>query len=181
MAKVRDVITIILQDVLLLCPVSGYPVTSVEWRLDNRLITGPRPQTLSNGSLMVETVEKSDSKLYSCTVFNSQGDSATGHVNLRAIEPPKISPFTFDGDLKEGDRSQVSCTISSGDMPIDIEWHKDGRYFSAGQDVQVQNNVFSSNILFFSLAAAHSGSYTCMATNAAAAANFTAQLIVRGQ
>ena len=46
---------------------------------------------------------------------------------------------------------------------------------------QVQNNVFSSNILFFSLAAEHSGTYTCVATNAAAAANFTAQLIVRGE
>ena len=41
--------------------------------------------------------------------------------------------------------------------------------------------MFSSNILFFSLAAEHSGTYTCVATNAAAAANFTAQLIVRGE
>ena len=172
---------VVRRDALLVCPVSGYPVTSTQWSLDNRLITGPRPQTLSNGSLMLETVEKSDSQLYSCTVFNKQGDSATGHVALRAIEPPKISPFTFDGDLAEGDRSQVSCTISSGDMPIDIEWHKDGKYFEAGPDVQVQNNVFSSNILFFSLKAAHSGSYTCVATNAADAANFTAQLIVRGK
>ena len=172
---------VVRRDALLVCPVSGYPVTSTQWSLDNRLITGPRPQTLSNGSLMLETVEKSDSQLYTCTVFNKQGDSATGHVALRAIEPPKISPFTFDGDLAEGDRSQVSCTISSGDMPIDIEWHKDGKYFQAGQDVQVQNNVFSSNILFFSLKAAHSGSYTCVATNAADAANFTAQLIVRGK
>ena len=46
---------------------------------------------------------------------------------------------------------------------------------------QVQNNVFSSNILFFSLSAEHSGTYTCIATNAASAANFTAQLIVRGK
>merc|ERR1719297_289519 len=112
---------------------------------------------------MLETVEKADSKLYSCTVFNKQGDSATGHVLLAAIEPPKISPFTFDGDLAEGDRSQVSCTISSGDMPIDIQWRKDGRVFAPGPDVQVQNNVFSSNILFFSLAAEHSGTYTCVA------------------
>ena len=171
---------VVRKDALLVCPVSGYPVTNTQWSLDNRLITGPRPQTLSNGSLMLESVEKADSALYTCTVFNKQGDSATGHVALRAIEPPKISPFTFDGDLKEGDRSQVSCTISSGDMPIQIEWHKDGRYFEAGADVQVQNNVFSSNILFFSLKAAHSGSYTCLATNAADAANFTAQLIVRG-
>ena len=77
--------------------------------------------------------------------------------------------------------TKVSCTISSGDMPIDIQWRKDGRLFTAGPGVQVQNNVFSSNILFFSLAAEHSGSYTCVAINAAAAANFTAQLIVRGK
>ena len=50
---------------------------------------------------------KDDGKKYSCTASNSQGEKATGHILLRAIEPPKISPFTFDGDLKEGDRSQV--------------------------------------------------------------------------
>ena len=176
---------------------------------------------------------KEDGKKYSCTASNSQGEKATGHILLRAIEPPKISPFTFDGDLKEGDRSQVgcrqkhksgemhfsghqvSCTISSGDMPIEIEWKKDGETFDPPTDIQVnplpsaaasivlptdsivlpalrpsgshypgchqvQNNVFSSNILFFSLRASHSGSYTCIATNKAAAVNFTAQLIVRG-
>ena len=152
----------------------------VDWWADNKLITGPRPAPLSNGSLLIRDVEKADSKKYRCVAANARGDTATGHVVMTAIEPPKISPFTFDGDLKEGDRSQVSCTISSGDMPIDIQWRKDGRLLTAGPGVQVQNNVFSSNILFFSLAAEHSGSYTCVATNAAAAANFTAQLIVRG-
>ena len=94
-------------------------------------------------------MEKEDSGVFRCSASNARGDTATGHVLMTAIEPPKISPFTFDGDLKEGDRSQVSCTISSGDMPIDIQWRKDGRLFNPGPDVQVQNNVFSSNILFF--------------------------------
>ena len=112
----------------------------------------------------------------------------------------------------------MSCTISSGDMPIEIQWKKDGETFDPPTDIQVnplplrlpasivlrtdsivlralrplgialsvgchqvQNNVFSSNILFFSLRASHSGSYTCIATNKAAAVNFTAQLIVRGE
>ena len=100
------------------------------------------------------------------------------HLNIS--EPPKISPFAFDGDLKEDDRSQVSCTISSGDMPIDIKWEKDSQPFDPPSDIQVQNNVFSSNILFFRLKASHSGSYTCIASNMAAAANFTAQLVVKG-
>ena len=142
------------RDVLLLCPVSGYPVEKVEWWTDNKIIRGPRPTPLTNGTLLIKVdikqfqrssfshkcyqeVEKADSGKYSCIVSNSQGDTATGHVLMDAIEPPKISPFTFDGDLKEGDRSQVSCTISSGDMPIDIQWRKDGRVFSPGADVQV--------------------------------------------
>ena len=54
-----------------------------------------------------QDVTKEDGVKYSCTASNSQGEKATGQILLRAIEPPKISPFTFDGDLKEGDRSQV--------------------------------------------------------------------------
>jgi len=167
------------KDILLICPVSGYPIERVEWKMNTKVLKGPRPAPLSNGTLLIRAVEKEDSKKYSCTAFNTQGDQATAHILLKAIEPPKISPFTFDGDLKEGDRSQVSCTISSGDMPIDIKWEKDGRVFEPATDVQVQNNVFSSNILFFSLKAVHSGTYTCIAINAADATNFTAQLIVR--
>ena len=140
-------------DALLLCPVSGYPVEKVEWSRDNRIIRGPRPAPLSNGTLLIKVekvqinsishkyfqeVGKSDSGKYSCVVSNSKGDTATGHILLAAIEPPKISPFTFDGDLKEGDRSQVSCTISSGDMPCDIQWRKDGRVFSPSADIQVR-------------------------------------------
>ena len=45
------------------------------------------------------------------------------------VEPPCSPPI--------GRRSQVSCTISSGDMPIDIQWRKDGRVFAPGPDVQV--------------------------------------------
>ena len=32
---------------------------------------------------------------------------------------------------------QVSCTISSGDMPIEIEWKKDGETFDPPTDIQV--------------------------------------------
>ncbi len=31
-------------------------------------------------------------------------------------EAPKISPFAFDGDLKEGDRSQVGAKSPLGDV-----------------------------------------------------------------
>ena len=141
---------------------------------------------------------------------------------------------------------KVSCTISSGDMPIEIEWKKDGETFDPPTDIQVNPLPHSGpasivlptdSIVLRALrplgialssatrcritcsAATSSsshcepltavlnlkiylskyvkcicpnyqmyfskfeniGSYTCRATNKAAAVNFTAQLIVRGE
>ena len=72
--------------------------------------------------------------------------------------PPHLAGY------KEGDRSEVSCT-----MPLDIQWRNDWRLLTAGPWVQVQNNVFRRNILFFSLTAEHSGIYSYVVTNAASA------------
>lgn len=37
-----------------------------------------------------------------------------------------MSPIFFPADLQEGSRTQVSCSITSGDMPIHFSWLKDG-------------------------------------------------------
>ena len=46
------------RDVLLLCPVSGYPVEKVEWWTDNKIIRGPRPTPLTNGTLLIKVDKK---------------------------------------------------------------------------------------------------------------------------
>lgn len=95
-------------------------------------------------------------------------------------EPPEIAPFHFPSNLQEGMRAQVSCSIISGDFPITITWRKDGGPLPQEADVQEQQHQFVSNLMFSDLAARHSGHYTCIASNAAAVANYTAKLIVRG-
>lgn len=95
-------------------------------------------------------------------------------------EPPQIAPFQFPNNLQEGMRAQVSCSIISGDFPITITWRKDGGPLPQEADVQEQQHQFVSNLLFSDLAARHSGHYTCIASNAAAVANYTAKLTVRG-
>lgn len=96
-------------------------------------------------------------------------------------EPPEISPFTFPENLREGNRAHVTCSVISGDLPIDIIWHKDGSALPPDQDVQEQQNQFLSSLLFSNLAARHAGHYTCIARNAAAEANFTAKLVIKGE
>lgn len=40
--------------------------------------------------------------------------------------PPVMSPFNFPSNLQEGSRAQVTCTVTSGDLPIYFSWLKDG-------------------------------------------------------
>jgi len=40
-------------------------------------------------------------------------------------EPPRIDAFSFPR-RKLYDRVSVSCVVSSGDLPINIHWTKDG-------------------------------------------------------
>ncbi|XP_040566562.1 cell adhesion molecule Dscam1 isoform X3 [Lepeophtheirus salmonis] len=166
-------------DVLLLCPVSGYPIERIVWSKEGRELRGPRPTPLSNGTLLIQKVEASDATTYICVVQNRVGQRAQGKIHLLAIKAPKIAPFHFAPDLKEDDRAQVVCSITSGDLPIQISWEKDGKVLEPDSNIQIQNNVFGSSLLFFRLKAQHSGFYKCIASNAAETTNFTSQLVVK--
>lgn len=42
------------------------------------------------------------------------------------VGPPVMSPFSFPANSQEGSRAQVTCSVTSGDLPIYISWLKDG-------------------------------------------------------
>lgn len=62
--------------------------------------------------------------------------------------PPVIEPFSFPKTLQEGGRAQVTCSVSSGDMPVYFSWRKDG--YPIPINLQVINSI--CNHLFSSLA-----------------------------
>lgn len=41
------------------------------------------------------------------------------------IEPPKIASFHFPEELEVGGSTQATCSLVSGDKPIQFVWHKD--------------------------------------------------------
>ena len=80
-----------------------------------------------------------------------------------------------------GDRTQASCLITSGDLPITITWLKDNRTLSGdGPHLQTLSGEFYSNLVFKHLQADQAGVYTCQASNRAAVTRYSAALIVRG-
>ncbi|KAK8389761.1 hypothetical protein O3P69_009037 [Scylla paramamosain] len=169
------------EDVRLWCPAGGYPVPAVSWRRDGRsLPSSIRQEVLSNGTLLVRTASHEDAGRYSCVVTGRQGQTAASHTFLHVLKPPAIEPFRFRPNLKEGERTQLTCVVNSGDLPMTINWLKDGRHLQHDPDIDPkQIHEYSTVLWFKKLREHHSGSYTCEAANAAATANHTASIKVK--
>lgn len=96
--------------------------------------------------------------------------------------PPNIEPFSFQDGLAEGMRTRTVCGVSKGDQPMSFKWLKDGDPLSSMLGANVSTlDQYSSLLNIPSLSAAHSGDYTCVASNPAAEVKFTASLQVKGK
>lgn len=98
-------------------------------------------------------------------------------------EIPKIIPFAFQDDQNfQGMRAHITCAVSQGDLPITYKWLKDNKPIDPKLKVKVTSyDQHSSALSIESVAAIHSGNYTCVVTNPAAEATFSAQLLVQGK
>ena len=102
---------------------------------------------------------------------------------MALLVPPNIEPFSFQDGLAEGMRTRTVCGVSKGDPPLTLKWLKDGDPLLStllGANVSTLDQ-YSSLLNIPSLSAAHSGDYTCVASNPAAEVKFTASLQVKGK
>uniref|UniRef100_T1JJC1 Down syndrome cell adhesion molecule n=1 Tax=Strigamia maritima TaxID=126957 RepID=T1JJC1_STRMM len=95
------------------------------------------------------------------------------------MNPPKIEPFSFPKDVREGMRARVFCSVIEGDSPVSILWTKGDEALPTDSDASVQStDEFSSLLIFKKVSARHNGNYTCIVSNAAAVVQHTAELLV---
>lgn len=92
-------------------------------------------------------------------------------------------PFSFGGDhYFAGVLARVSCVVYQGDLPLVLHWLKDGEPLLSHAGISVLTvDDFTSVLTIDNIQSQHSGNYTCVARNAAAAASHTAQLVVKGK
>ncbi|XP_053986908.1 cell adhesion molecule Dscam2 isoform X2 [Hylaeus volcanicus] len=167
-------------DTTIACPYSGYPVTSVEWShggVDLRLDI--RHHVDKEGHLTISNVDPNDAGIYTCIVKSRTGETASRDIRLTVSSPPVMSPFSFPANLQEGSRAQVTCSVTSGDLPIYFSWLKDGEPLPSSLRIEDRVAEFFSLLVFKELSSRHSGKYTCVATNSAAKVNHTAELLVK--
>lgn len=76
---------------------------------------------------------------YTCIVRSRSGEEARRDIQINVNSPPVIEPFFFPKNVPENGRAQISCSVSSGDMPVYFSWFKDGSPLPLSLQVCVRN------------------------------------------
>ncbi|XP_026825585.1 Down syndrome cell adhesion molecule-like protein Dscam2 isoform X29 [Ooceraea biroi] len=165
------------------CPVAGYPIESIVWERDTRVLPINRKQKVfPNGTLIIENVERmSDQATYTCVARNAQGYSARGTLEVQVMVAPEIMPFDIgDEPANWGDTITVTCTVLKGDHPIQIEWAHNGEPISRDHpDISIVSTSKRVSLLTIdAVTARHAGEYTCTASNVAGGTSYSASLAV---
>ncbi|KAI5642678.1 immunoglobulin domain-containing protein [Phthorimaea operculella] len=166
------------------CPVAGYPIDSIVWERDGRVLPINRKQKVfPNGTLVIENVERlSDQATYTCVAKNSQGYSARGTLELQVMVPPQLMPFEFgDEPANAGDTASVTCAVSKGDQPLNITWLLNGQIIPKNNNMGIVLTNINKKTTILNIdpvSGIHRGTYHCVATNPAGSANHSAVLEV---
>uniref|UniRef100_A0A1Y1LY72 Ig-like domain-containing protein n=1 Tax=Photinus pyralis TaxID=7054 RepID=A0A1Y1LY72_PHOPY len=91
-------------------------------------------------------------------------------------------PFTFGEELMNaGDTVSAQCTITKGDLPVQIEWYLNGNTISEQDGILTSYIGKRLSILSIeSVQYNHIGEYTCGVRNPAGSTNYTTYLNVNG-
>ncbi|XP_046567799.1 contactin-2-like [Haliotis rubra] len=99
------------EDVTLECIFGGRPIPTVSWFHQNRKLSNSDSLTISNSSITIKQVSKTDTGIYSCSGNNNDGEeSAT--MNLNVIDPNEVPPST------RGHRETKLTTLAVGKTDI---------------------------------------------------------------
>lgn len=103
-----------------------------------------------------------------------------GHT-FDSTVPPKITPFTFgDEPMSFGEPVSVSCTISGGDLPIDVIWTHNRAPIEPSIGVLMEKRgkrIYT--LMIESVQAKDAGLYSCKAQNQAGTVEHSSELIVQ--
>ncbi|XP_068973124.1 cell adhesion molecule Dscam1 isoform X49 [Bombus flavifrons] len=166
------------------CPVAGYPIESIVWERDTRVLPINRKQKVfPNGTLIIENVERmSDQATYTCVARNAQGYSARGTLEVQVMVAPQIAPFTIsDEPANWGEAVSAVCTVVKGDLPIEVAWALNGEPITNKNhgDITIQSTGKRVSLMTIeAVSGRHAGEYTCTASNAAGATSYSATLAV---
>uniref|UniRef100_T1JJJ3 Ig-like domain-containing protein n=1 Tax=Strigamia maritima TaxID=126957 RepID=T1JJJ3_STRMM len=164
----------------------GQSPIKITWLKDGQLIAPDQGVLIReidefSSILMISSISPRHNGNYTCKATNAAG-TAQHTAPLFVNVPPKIVHFAFQDDqFFKGMRAQIVCAVSQGDMPITFQWLKDGKSISTSMGITTRNyDEHANSLTIENVSSAHTGNYTCVASNRAAKVSHTAQLLVHG-
>uniref|UniRef100_A0A1B0DA17 Ig-like domain-containing protein n=1 Tax=Phlebotomus papatasi TaxID=29031 RepID=A0A1B0DA17_PHLPP len=168
-----------------LVPKGDLPL-EIHWTLNSApIVTGEEEISVTrmsprSSSLSIDNLSWRHRGTYKCIATNLAG-SAEVTSELKINVPPQIIPFTFGDEASNpGDSHAVHCTVTKGDVPIDIRWSLNGQPL-----VNSENGVTIfrmsprlSSLSIDNVKDIHRGVFKCTASNAAGTTDYATELIV---
>lgn len=99
------------------------------------------------------------------------------------VVAPQIGVFTFgDEPLNAGDTAAVTCSVTKGDLPMEIQWMFQSELVDEKrEDIIISNfGKRGKQLSIEAVGARHAGEYTCVASNLAGSTSRSAILAVNG-
>jgi len=102
-------------------------------------------------------------------------------IVLMVVVLPHIVPFSVDEKVRSGDSIQLNCHVSKGDKPLELNWSFNDDELSSELGVSTTKLGSSSSVLTIGMvSAAHTGKYTCTATNRIGSYSYSTLINVDG-
>ncbi|NWI93347.1 HMCN1 protein, partial [Pitta sordida] len=163
------------QSVTLQCEAEGSPGPEISWHKDGQqIMESLRRRVLSTGALQIVFVQPGDSGRYTCTATNPAGSSSSS-TELAVHIPPRIRSMDTQYTVTEDSQAVLPCVADGIPAPT-INWKKDNMLLT--EIVGKYQTVPAGDLILDNVVPEDSGSYTCVAANAAGEDTHTVTLTV---
>ena len=100
---------------------------------------------------------------------------------LGKIDSPIIQPIPISGNIIEGQKFKLGCTVFSGSTPIKFEWYKNDKKIKPGEEFSIRSNYEdSSDLIINPVRMQNSGLYVCVASNGGGSDSTRVEIRVQG-
>ncbi|XP_067138844.1 cell adhesion molecule Dscam2-like [Centruroides vittatus] len=93
-------------------------------------------------------------------------------------DAPQIHPFHFSEKLKNGDRVNIICSITSGKKPLSFQWMKNNIIITEKENIEIFTHPEHSVLAINPINSNSSGNYSCVVSNKFGTTSYTAILEV---
>lgn len=150
-------------DVSFECKAGGVPLPTIEWLYNSAPLRNTVPNSrriVTETSLSITNVQKSDIGTYSCVASNGHGTVIKhGYVSVSSI-PPTAETDPVNATATAGEVAELNCLVVGVPTP-QIEWLRFNELIISARFERVNG----TKLKIYNVQQSDGGDYTCRATN----------------